>query len=67
MRLYLVLSPKTPEITVTISILSFIAIISFIFVILSYLLAKNGVLQSNKSSFVEKVQKITEKIPQILF
>ena len=38
-------------------LLSFIAILSFIFGILSFLLAKNGVFRSNKSFFEEKVQK----------
>ena len=48
--------------------MSFIAILSFIFVILSFLSANNGVLQSNKPFFVEKVQKdFVEKIPQINF
>ena len=50
------------------SIFSFIVCLSFVFVILSFLPAKNGVLRSNKSFFVEKVRKMfIEKILRIHF
>ena len=62
------LASKRRKITIKTSFFSFIAILSFKFVILRFLSSKNGLIQSNKYIFVEKVQRIfIEKLPQIHF
>lgn len=65
-RLYLVLKPKNDaKIILTTSILSYLGVISFAFVILCFLVDKNDVLQPNMSLFVEKCQKnYFERIPE---
>ena len=49
-------STKCRQITIKPKFVSFIVIVSFIFVILSFLSGKNEVLQSNTSNFVEEAQ-----------